>query len=92
MQKSSVMVIAGFTNRAQGRSISAVRSVKKLLYKPTRKAFTVKKAGRIELAREIIARVKKEMQEPRLTESVRNGRHGKVALHSIEPVIRLEKA
>jgi len=31
------------------------------------------KNNRIQLAREIIARVKKEMQLPRLTESVRNG-------------------
>jgi hypothetical protein len=52
----------------------------------------VQKLGRIQLAREIIARVKKEMQEPRLTESVRNGRGGKVAVHSKGPAIRLEKA
>ena len=51
----------------------------------------MKKTGRIKLAREIITRIKKEMQEPRLTESVRNGRRGKVALDSIEPAIRLEK-
>jgi hypothetical protein len=51
----------------------------------------VKKSGRIQLAKEIIARVKREMQEPRLTESVRNGRRGKVALHPLEPAIRLEK-
>lgn len=51
----------------------------------------MKKTGRIELAREIIARVKKAMQEPRLTESVRNGRRGKVALRSIETATRLEK-
>jgi hypothetical protein len=53
--------------------------------------FTVKKAGRIELARAIIARVKKEMREPRLTASVRNGMRGDVAIHSIEPAIRLKK-
>jgi hypothetical protein len=33
----------------------------------------MKKTGRINLAREIISSVKKEMQEPRLTESVREG-------------------
>jgi hypothetical protein len=49
----------------------------------------VKKTGRLKLAREIIARVKKEMQEPRLTESVRKGMHGKAALDS--PAIRIEK-
>ncbi len=47
--------------------------------------------GRIQLPREIIARVKKEMQEPRLTASVRNGRRSKVALRSVEPATRLEK-
>ena len=51
----------------------------------------MKKTGRIQLAREIIARVKKEMQEPRLAASVRNGRRGKVPLLSIEPATRLEK-
>ncbi|MGA2051456.1 MAG: hypothetical protein ABSG96_27530 [Terracidiphilus sp.] len=49
----------------------------------------MKKTGRIELAREIIARVKKEMQESRLTASVRKGMHGKAALDS--PAIRFEK-
>jgi hypothetical protein len=33
----------------------------------------MKKKSRIEIAREIISRVKKEMDHPRLTESVRNG-------------------
>jgi len=89
VRKTSVMGMAGFANRAQGRSISAVRSDTKLNYKPKRKAFTVKKTGRIELAREIIARVKKEMQESRLTASVRKGMHGKAALDS--PAIRFEK-
>jgi hypothetical protein len=83
------MGMAGFATRAQGGSISAVRSDAKLINKPKRKAFTMKKTGRIELAREIIARVKREMQESRLTASVRKGMHGKAALDS--PVIRLEK-
>ena len=52
----------------------------------------MKKTSRIQLAREIIARVKKEMQEPRLTESVRNGMRGKIAPYSRGPAIRLEKA
>jgi hypothetical protein len=51
----------------------------------------VKKTGRIQIAREIIARVKREMQEPQLTESVRNGKCGRVAPYSTEPAIRLEK-
>jgi|NGEPerStandDraft_6_1074524.scaffolds.fasta_scaffold160761_2 hypothetical protein len=33
----------------------------------------MKKKSRIEIAREIISRVKREMDMPRLTESVRNG-------------------
>jgi hypothetical protein len=33
----------------------------------------MKKKSRLEIAREIIASVKKEMDKPRLTESVRNG-------------------
>jgi hypothetical protein len=37
----------------------------------------VKKTVRIELAKEIITWVKKEMQEPRLTASVRIGMRGK---------------
>lgn len=80
---------AGVTNRAKSKSIFRVGSDKKLIYKSTRKAFKVKKTGRLKLAREIIARVKKEMQEPRLTESVRKGMHGKT---SLDPsAIRLEK-
>jgi hypothetical protein len=52
----------------------------------------MKKTDRIELAMQIIARVKKEMQQPRLTESVRNGLRAKVAPYSAEQTIRLEKA
>ena len=33
----------------------------------------MKKKSRIEIAREIISRVKKEMDQPRLTESIRKG-------------------
>jgi hypothetical protein len=51
----------------------------------------VKKPDRIQLARQIIERVKKEMQEPRLTESVRNSMRGKIAHYSSEPAIKLEK-
>jgi hypothetical protein len=52
----------------------------------------MKKTGRIQLASEIIARIKKEMQELRSTESVRNGTRGTVAPYSTEPAIRIEKA
>jgi hypothetical protein len=52
----------------------------------------VKKTARIQLATQIIARVKKEMQEPRWMESARNGMRGKVAPFTTEPGIRLEKA
>lgn len=57
-----------------------------------RKAFRVKKTDRIQLARQIIARVKKEIQEPRSTESVRTSMRGKVAPYSTEPASRLQKA
>ena len=33
----------------------------------------MKKKGRIEIERKIVTRVKREMDKPRLTESVRNG-------------------
>ena len=36
----------------------------------------MKKRSRLELARKIISNVKKEMQKPRLTESVRNDLRG----------------
>jgi hypothetical protein len=51
----------------------------------------VKKPDRIQLARQIIERVKKEMQESRLKESVRNSLRGKIAPYSSEPAIKLEK-
>jgi len=38
-----------------------------------RRAMFMKKTNRIKLAQEIISSVKKEMQLPRLTESVRDG-------------------
>ena len=42
----------------------------------SKKGFAMKKKNRIEMAREIIDSVKREMQKPRLTESVRNGLSG----------------
>jgi hypothetical protein len=41
-----------------------------------REGFIMTKKSRIEMAREILARVKKEMDRPRLTASVRNGEAG----------------
>jgi hypothetical protein len=52
----------------------------------------LKKTGRIQLAREIIARVKKEMQETRSTESGHNGMRGNSASEPAEPAIHLENA
>jgi hypothetical protein len=40
----------------------------------------MKKKSRIEMAREIISRVKREMEKPRLTESVRNALEAEAAL------------
>jgi len=58
----------------------------------SRRDYIVKKSGRIQLAREIIARVKREMREPRLKEPVRSATRTKAAPYSNEPAIRLEKA
>jgi hypothetical protein len=44
---------------------------------PSRRGFTMKQKSRIELASEIIARVKREMDKPRLTASVREGNYGR---------------
>jgi hypothetical protein len=41
-----------------------------------REGFVMTKKSRLEMAREIVARVKKEMDRPRLTASVRNGETG----------------
>jgi hypothetical protein len=48
----------------------------------------MKKKTRIEMAREIIARVKREMDKPRLTESVRNGESGLTAPAVKRPALR----
>ena len=46
----------------------------------------MKKRNRLEIARKIIANVKREMQKPRLTESVRNdGRGRTVRLAELHP-------
>jgi hypothetical protein len=49
----------------------------------------VKKKSRLELARDIISRVKKEMDRPRLSESVRNGFSGPAVKR---PAVRSGKA
>ena len=48
----------------------------------------MKKKSRIEIAREIISRVKREMDQPRLTESVRNGLRARSALAVEKPAPR----
>jgi hypothetical protein len=48
-----------------------------LLYSlPKREGVVMTKKSRLEMAREIVARVKREMDRPRLTASVRNGEAG----------------
>jgi hypothetical protein len=47
-----------------------------------------KKKNRLEIARKIISDVTREMQKPRLTESVRNDRRYQVALVVKEPSAR----
>ena len=43
----------------------------------------VKKKSRIQMAREIIANLRREMDRPRLTESVRNGVSGAAPLEAV---------
>jgi hypothetical protein len=52
----------------------------------------MEKKNRIEMAREIIASVKREMQRPRLTESVRNGLNGQGAPPVERPAAHTAKA
>ena len=52
----------------------------------------MKKKSRIQIASQIIAQVKREMQKPRLTESVRNGISLQAGLGKKEPAIRLARA
>jgi len=49
----------------------------------------MKKKGRIKIASEIIAQLKREMQEPRLTESVRNEMDLRAGTGKKEPRVRL---
>jgi hypothetical protein len=52
----------------------------------------MKKKSRIEIERKIVSRVKREMDQPRLTESVRNGFSDQAALTAEKPVARPERA
>jgi hypothetical protein len=49
------------------------------------------KKKRIQLAAEIIARVRREMNKPRLTESVRNGMEAEAAKAANGPAARLAR-
>jgi hypothetical protein len=46
------------------------------------------KKNRIQIASQIIAQLKREMQEPRFTESIRNGTSLQPALVQNEPAVR----
>jgi hypothetical protein len=46
----------------------------------------MKKKSQIEIEEEIVARVKREMDRPRLTESVRNGFNVQIATASEKPL------
>jgi len=52
----------------------------------------VKKKSRIQIASRIIAQLKREMQEPRLTESVRNGISLQAGSGKKVPAVRLARA
>ena len=56
------------------------------------KDFMMKKKNRIQIASQIIAQLKREMQEPRLTESVRNGISLQARSDKKEPAVRLARA
>ena len=51
-------------------------------------SFVMTKKSRKELAREILARVKREMDKPRLTASVRNSESGLTAPAVTAPALR----
>ena len=57
-----------------------------------KKGYFMKKKSRIEIAREIIASLKREMQAPRLTESVRNGLTVRTRVAIEKPADRPAKA
>jgi hypothetical protein len=52
----------------------------------------MKKKSRIQIASQIIAQVKREMQKPRLTESVRNGLSFQAVSDKKEPAVRPARA
>jgi hypothetical protein len=47
--------------------------IQQFTFHPSKKGRFMRKKSRIEAERKIISRVKREMDEPRMTESVRNG-------------------
>ena len=52
----------------------------------------MKKKSRIEIERKIVSRVKREMDQPRLTESVRNGFSAQAAPTAEKPAPRAARA
>jgi hypothetical protein len=52
----------------------------------------MKKKSRIQIASQIIAQLKREMEKPRLTESVRNGPSLQAGPGKKEPAVRLARA
>ena len=52
----------------------------------------MKKKSRIEIERKIVSRVKREMDQPRLTESVRNGFSAQAAASIEKPAARSARA
>jgi hypothetical protein len=58
----------------------------------SKKGRFMKKKSRIEIAREIVSYVRREMDKPRLTESVRNGFSAQAAPAVENPVARSARA
>jgi hypothetical protein len=57
-----------------------------------KKRLTVKEKSRMEMEREMISILKREMEEPRLTTSVREALEAEAALAAKHPVARLAGA
>jgi hypothetical protein len=62
--------------------------IRKFTVHGSKKGRFMKKKSRIEIAREIVACVKREMDQPRLTESVRNSLSAEAAQSRDKPAPR----
>jgi hypothetical protein len=66
----------------------ASSSIRKFTAQRSQKGRFMKKKSRIEIAREIVACLKREMDRPRMTESVRNDLSVYAASTVLKPAVR----